>query len=60
MYTMTKECQFTYMGYQCSLSGFIHRNVNAKFHGLGVPEWTSQPPHEQKTRVRIPPGYKVF
>jgi hypothetical protein len=26
----------------------------------GVAQWTSHPPKEQKTRVRIPPGYKVF
>jgi hypothetical protein len=27
---------------------------------VGVAQWTSHPPQEQKTRVRIPPGYKVF
>jgi hypothetical protein len=26
----------------------------------GVAQWTSHPPQEQKTRVRIPPGYKIF
>jgi hypothetical protein len=26
----------------------------------GVAQWTSHPPLEHKTRVRIPPGYKVF
>jgi hypothetical protein len=25
-----------------------------------VTQWTSHPPQEPKTRVRIPPGYKVF
>jgi hypothetical protein len=25
-----------------------------------VAQWTSNPPQEQKTWVRIPPGYKVF
>jgi hypothetical protein len=25
-----------------------------------VEHWTSHPPQEQKTRVRIPSGYKVF
>jgi hypothetical protein len=25
-----------------------------------VAQWTSHPPQELKTRVRIPPGYKVF
>jgi hypothetical protein len=28
-------------------------------HG-GVAQWTSHPSQEQKTRVQIPPGYKVF
>jgi hypothetical protein len=26
----------------------------------GMARWTSHPPQEQKTRVRIPPGYRVF
>jgi hypothetical protein len=26
----------------------------------GVAQWTLHPPQEQKTRVRIPPGYTVF
>jgi hypothetical protein len=26
----------------------------------GVVQWTSHPPQEQKTRVRIPPGSKAF
>jgi hypothetical protein len=26
----------------------------------GVAQWISHPPQVQKTRVRIPPGYKVF
>jgi hypothetical protein len=26
----------------------------------GAAQWTSHPTQEQKTRVRIPPGYKVF
>jgi hypothetical protein len=25
----------------------------------GVAQWASHPPQKQKTRVRIPPGYKV-
>jgi hypothetical protein len=25
-----------------------------------VAQWASHPPHEPKTRVRIPPGYAVF
>jgi hypothetical protein len=28
--------------------------------GGGVPQWTSPQPREQKTRVQIPPGHKVF
>jgi hypothetical protein len=28
--------------------------------GAGVAQWTSHPPKEQKTRVRIPPGNNVF
>jgi hypothetical protein len=39
------------------------RHKNAYVHVLsknGVAEWTSQPPQEQKTRVRIPTGCKVF
>jgi hypothetical protein len=27
---------------------------------LTYPWWTSHPPQEQNTRVRIPPGYYVF
>jgi hypothetical protein len=26
----------------------------------GVAQWTSHPPQDPKTRVQIPPGYKVF
>jgi hypothetical protein len=26
----------------------------------GVAQWTSNAPQEQKTRVQIPPGYKVL
>jgi hypothetical protein len=26
----------------------------------GVAQWTSNPPQEEKTRVRISPGYNVF
>jgi hypothetical protein len=26
----------------------------------GVAQWASHPPQEQKTRVRVPPGCKVF
>jgi hypothetical protein len=26
----------------------------------GMGQWTSHPPQEQMTRVRIPPGHKVF
>jgi hypothetical protein len=28
--------------------------------GSGVAQWTPHPAQKQKTRVRIPPGYKVF
>jgi hypothetical protein len=33
---------------------------NLGYRPGGVAQWTSHPPQEQKTRVRIPPGYKVF
>jgi hypothetical protein len=29
-------------------------------YARGQVKWTSHLPHEQKTRVRIRPGYKVF
>jgi hypothetical protein len=35
------------------------RNTYFTRHG-GVAQRPSHPPQEQKTRVRIPPGYKVF
>jgi hypothetical protein len=37
--------------------------VNSKVVGLapgGVAQWTSHPHYDQKTRVRISPGSKVF
>jgi hypothetical protein len=27
---------------------------------VGVAQWTSPPPQDQKPRVRIPPGYTAF
>jgi hypothetical protein len=41
----------------------LRENLNADLFNeldMGVAQWTSQPPRERKTLVRIPPGYNVF
>jgi hypothetical protein len=39
---------------------FFIKNKKTYFSPGGVARWISSPLQEQKTRVRIPPGYKVL
>jgi hypothetical protein len=38
----------------------ILMHIKIHFNPCGVAQWTSHPPQEQKTKVRIPPGLKFF